>query len=125
MGGSSAGSYLTDPTSPVPSHCASIVATSTLRVNCSSSFYFQDITQQQLCSLTAVHLVEVCARWHVYCAHRLCAEDMMTFDSKVSVPILSDRKLRIPFAQSIVREINVPTLQMGGGRGVGGYLHSF
>ena len=27
--GSSAGSYLADPTSPIPSHCASIVATST------------------------------------------------------------------------------------------------
>ena len=33
-GGSSAGSYLADPTSPIPSHCASIVATSTLKVNC-------------------------------------------------------------------------------------------
>ena len=32
-GGSSAGSYLADPTSPIPSHCASIVATSTLGVN--------------------------------------------------------------------------------------------
>ena len=32
-GGSSAGSYLADPTSPFPSHCASIVVTSTLRVN--------------------------------------------------------------------------------------------
>ena len=32
-GGSSAGSYLADPTSPTPSHCASIVATSTVRVN--------------------------------------------------------------------------------------------
>ena len=31
-GGSSAGSYLADPTSPIPSHCASIVATSTLRI---------------------------------------------------------------------------------------------
>ena len=31
-GGSSACSYLADPTSPIPSHCASIVATSTLRV---------------------------------------------------------------------------------------------
>ena len=30
--GSSAGSYLADPTSPIPSHSASIVATSTLRV---------------------------------------------------------------------------------------------
>ena len=32
-GGSRAGSYLADPTSPIPSHCASIVATSTLRVH--------------------------------------------------------------------------------------------
>ena len=32
-GGSSAGSYLADPTSPIPSHCASIVATSTVRVS--------------------------------------------------------------------------------------------
>ena len=31
-GGSSAGSYLADPTSPIPSHCASIFATSTVRV---------------------------------------------------------------------------------------------
>ena len=35
-GGSSAGSYLADPTSPIPSHCASIVATSTLRVKVST-----------------------------------------------------------------------------------------
>ena len=33
QGGSSAGSYLADPTSPIPSHCASIVAPSTLSVN--------------------------------------------------------------------------------------------
>ena len=33
-GGSSAGSYLADPTYPILSHCASIVVTSTLRVNC-------------------------------------------------------------------------------------------
>ena len=32
-GGSSAGSYLANPTSPIPSHSASIVMTSTLRVN--------------------------------------------------------------------------------------------
>ena len=31
-GGSSAGSYLADHTSPIPSHCASIAATCTLRV---------------------------------------------------------------------------------------------
>ena len=38
-GGSSAGSYLANPTSPIPSHCASIVATSTLSVNY-HIFYF-------------------------------------------------------------------------------------
>ena len=32
MGESSAGSYLANPTSPIPSHCASIVVTSTVRV---------------------------------------------------------------------------------------------
>ena len=32
-GGSSASLYLADPTSPIPSHCASIVTTSTVRVN--------------------------------------------------------------------------------------------
>ena len=31
-GGTSAGSYLADPTSPIPSHFASIVTTSTVRV---------------------------------------------------------------------------------------------
>ena len=32
-GESSGGSYLADPTSPIPSHCVSIVVTSTVRVN--------------------------------------------------------------------------------------------
>ena len=35
-GGSSAGSYLAAPTSPISSHCASVVATSTVRVKSSS-----------------------------------------------------------------------------------------
>ena len=39
-GGSSASSYLVDPTSPIPSHCASIVVTSTLRVNIPLSIFF-------------------------------------------------------------------------------------
>ena len=39
-GGSSAGSYVADPTSLIPSHCASIVVTSTLRVN-ASLYYMQ------------------------------------------------------------------------------------
>ena len=38
-GGSSAGSYLADPTSPIPSQYASIVATSTVRVNAQYSVW--------------------------------------------------------------------------------------
>ena len=45
-GGSSAGSYLADPTSPIPSHCASIVATSTLRAKVS----FWHIPKMLTCS---------------------------------------------------------------------------
>ena len=41
-GGSRAGSYLTNPTSPIPSHCASVLVTSTLRVNgCEKTSLFQ------------------------------------------------------------------------------------
>ena len=43
-GGSSAGSYLADPTSPIPSHCASIVVTSTLRVNTFASILDESIS---------------------------------------------------------------------------------
>ena len=43
-GGSSAGSYLTNPTSPIPSHCASIVVTSTVRVTIDLIMKIYDIT---------------------------------------------------------------------------------
>ena len=52
-GGSSAGSYLADPTSPIPSHCASIVATSTVRVNCISC-ESNDLISCFLLSVTAI-----------------------------------------------------------------------
>ena len=45
-GGSSAGSYLADPTSPIPSHCASIVVTSTLRVISLYSSIIQSIANE-------------------------------------------------------------------------------
>ena len=60
-GGSSAGSYLADPTSPIPSHCASIVVTSTVRVNSSSDspdhfdfFSMLQLTQPIVCSVTLI-----------------------------------------------------------------------
>ena len=50
-GGRSAGSYLADATSPIPSHCASVVATSTVRVNlvCNKQImpYLQGLWVQQ------------------------------------------------------------------------------
>ena len=55
-GGSSAGSYLADPSSPIPSHCASIVATSTLRVKAFA--ILEDITIYYLCGIT--HLDILC-----------------------------------------------------------------
>ena len=51
-GGSSAGSYLADPTSPIPSHCASIVMTSTLRVNLPIN--------------PALHVHSCCPQWLVH-----------------------------------------------------------
>ena len=44
-GGSSASLYLADPTSPIPSHCASILATSTLRVNHILHWLLDDIAR--------------------------------------------------------------------------------
>ena len=61
-GGSNAASYLADPTSPIPSHCAiiilfksaSIVVTSTLRVNLSCNAAVDVTCDPVLCSkLTA------------------------------------------------------------------------
>ena len=55
-GGSSASSYLADPTSPIPSHCASIVVTSTVRVK--ESMLLQNHTH--VCQvLLNSHLLEV------------------------------------------------------------------
>ena len=45
-GGSSACSYFADPTSPIPSHSASIVVTGTLRVNKSSIRLLQHANHQ-------------------------------------------------------------------------------
>ena len=64
-GGSSAGSYLADPTSPILSHCASIVATSSLRVNiCSAVRHMQTTDQNRSCRLTLKVLVAtIDAQW--------------------------------------------------------------
>uniref|UniRef100_A0A1I8MH60 Protein xmas-2 n=1 Tax=Musca domestica TaxID=7370 RepID=A0A1I8MH60_MUSDO len=49
----------------------------------------KDITQQELCSLGAVELVEQCARFHIHCAARLVAEDPSVFDKKINAENLT------------------------------------
>ncbi|XP_067300375.1 germinal-center associated nuclear protein [Pseudorasbora parva] len=44
----------------------------------------KDITQQHLCDPVTVSLIEKCTRFHIHCAHHLCQEPMMSFDSKIN-----------------------------------------
>ncbi|XP_033745006.1 LOW QUALITY PROTEIN: germinal-center associated nuclear protein-like [Pecten maximus] len=44
----------------------------------------KDITQQQLCDVHTAELLEKCVRFHVFCAERLCEEDMFSFDEKIN-----------------------------------------
>ena len=53
-GRSSAGSCLADPTSPIPSHCASVVATSTVRVKYKYVFGVALYTRYVICKFTVI-----------------------------------------------------------------------
>ena len=64
-GGSSAGLYLADPTSPIPSHCASIVATSTLTVKGSPKISHSLAIDP--CWVVRLEVVSVC--WCIYSSH--------------------------------------------------------
>ncbi|XP_011876845.1 PREDICTED: uncharacterized protein LOC105566982 [Vollenhovia emeryi] len=44
----------------------------------------KDITQQELCCSESVELIEQCARFHIVCSERLCAEDASVFDKKIN-----------------------------------------
>ena len=78
-GGSSASSYLADPTSPIPSHCASIVATSSLRLN---NFYQQGVINEtmfasllHLCQYNHVTLIWNSMRCTIYIYLNMCDAD--------------------------------------------------
>lgn len=45
---------------------------------------FQEITQQQFCNTESTALLEKCVRFHIFCAERLCEEDMHSFDDKIN-----------------------------------------
>jgi len=44
----------------------------------------KDITRQELCCMDSVELIEQCARFHIVCSERLCAEDASVFDKKIN-----------------------------------------
>ncbi|GFS57299.1 germinal-center associated nuclear protein [Trichonephila clavipes] len=44
----------------------------------------KDITQQQLCDIECVEILEKCARFHILCAELLSEEDTATFDPKIN-----------------------------------------
>ncbi|XP_077965920.1 germinal-center associated nuclear protein-like, partial [Styela clava] len=44
----------------------------------------KELTIQQFSDVTAVHINEECARFHIFCAHHLCEEDRMVFDPKIN-----------------------------------------
>lgn len=49
----------------------------------------KDITQQELCSIGTVELVEQCVRFHIHCSARLIAEDPSTFDQRINTENLT------------------------------------
>lgn len=49
----------------------------------------KDITQQELCSVGSVELVEQCARFHIHCAARLVSEESSVFDKKINAENLT------------------------------------
>ncbi|CAG0883177.1 unnamed protein product [Darwinula stevensoni] len=44
----------------------------------------KDITQQQLCDLTSVGVMEKCVRFHIYASMALSGQDMFVFDPKIN-----------------------------------------
>uniref|UniRef100_A0A8C5QB66 Germinal-center associated nuclear protein n=1 Tax=Leptobrachium leishanense TaxID=445787 RepID=A0A8C5QB66_9ANUR len=44
----------------------------------------KDITQQHLCDLITVSLIEKCTRFHIHCAYQLCEEPTSSFDPKIN-----------------------------------------
>lgn len=49
----------------------------------------KDITQQELCCEDSVELIEQCARFHIVCSERLCAESASVFDKKINTENLT------------------------------------
>ncbi|XP_008553105.1 uncharacterized protein LOC103575191 [Microplitis demolitor] len=64
----------------------------------------KDITQQELCCLESVALVEQCARFHIVSSERLCAEELSVFDSKINTENLTKCLQTLKYMYADLRE---------------------
>ena len=72
----------------------------------------KDITQQNLTDLTALSIVEKCARFHIFCSERLCEENAHNFDRKLNDENLTKclRTLKHMYHDLEVSKINWQTM---------------
>ncbi|CAD6241347.1 GSCOCG00002673001-RA-CDS [Cotesia congregata] len=64
----------------------------------------KDITQQELCCLESVALVEQCARFHIVSSERLCAEELSVFDGKINTENLTKCLQTLKYMYADLRE---------------------
>ena len=113
-GGSSAGSYLADPTSPIPSHCASIVATSTVRVNVHAHFVLQ-LSAEYLAALSFIVMARVRFCWSImHNAFCWSTSHFLTYPHTLLAihmhsGITSGRVLNGELLYTKILEVNLPT----------------
>lgn len=67
----------------------------------------KDITQQDLCSVESVTLVEQCARFHIHCSARLVEEDPSVFDQKINTENLTKSLQSLKYMYRDLRLENV------------------
>ncbi|XP_058806337.1 germinal-center associated nuclear protein-like [Phymastichus coffea] len=67
----------------------------------------KDITQQELCCLDTVELVEQCARFHILASERLCAEGTTVFDSKINSENLTKCLQSLKYMYDDLRENDI------------------
>lgn len=67
----------------------------------------KDITQQELCCLESVALVEQCARFHIVSSERLCAEELSVFDGKINTENLTKCLQTLKYMYADLREKGV------------------
>ncbi|XP_067010108.2 germinal-center associated nuclear protein [Anabrus simplex] len=70
----------------------------------------KDITQQEICDLDSVAIVEQCARFHIFCSERMREEDLSAYDEKINTENLTKclQTLKYMYADLTVKGIDCP-----------------